>query len=295
MSYKSALIAVVGTATCLVSMAGADVAFHNGTGVPLGSLPAAGDPYWDGAAPANAGVSPFVETHNDWFAGFPPGLFPPAPQSGTHFEKTFQSFQIHRLRYDYAMVFESAPFIPGIDPITGEPIFLDPTVNEPSVGLGLDVLEDIFNDTGIGWAGYEFRLKDADILLACRVGICESDEGTVSIGDIGVDQFGGSLVLASDIGFTSTAGVGLVTVDILQNADGPLVTLTFQNALPYNESFTLDYIVNFLGLPDNPPGPGLEPSGFFLYQEPIPVPVPGAAVLAMIGFGMVGWVRRTRE
>ncbi len=270
MSFRTTLIVIAGTAMCLASVSVADVVFHNGTGVDLGDLPPAGDPFWDGATPEIAGVSPIVDAHVDWWPAF--FGFPPAPQSAVTFEKTFQSLDIHRLRYDYAMVFPFAPF-PICDPITFECVFIDPMVIEPSVFPGLEIFEEdpvfgtplILNDTGVPWVGYQFRLKDADVLVdLCGLVSCESDLCLVSIGDAA------PLVIASDIGFSSTFDVGEVTIDVQQNADGPQVTITFQNPLPPGQSIGLRYIVNYAGnsCPDDIPSPD-PPTGFYLYQNPV--------------------------
>ncbi len=247
------------------------VVAHNGNGAVLPSAADAED-FWEvpGAA---TDQGPFVdvdfsETHNSLFGS---GAY---LVSGTHFDKTFNEIALHRLKYEYQ----------AQDPLAGGG-------TEPFVGNGLDVTETVVNNTGIAWGGYQFRLKNADLFVSC-VG-CEGgfrsleDEGDLVVGDIG---------------FTSAAGLGNVTVSVEQVVDeGPLVTLTFENPLESlsagdmdlaSLSFDLGYLVKLLGFPSGAiPDPS--PDGFFLYQNPVEIiPAPGAAVLAMIGFGTVGWIKR---
>lgn len=270
------ILGVVSIAMPLAGVARAEltgVVAHNGNS-PV--LPGAADAasFWEvpGAA-VNEG--PFVdvdfsETHNSLFGG---GLF---LVSGTHFDKTFNEVGVHRLQYEYQQQ----------DPFVGGGI-------EPFVGNGLELSETVVNNTGVAWEGYQFRLNNADVFVSC-VG-CEG--GFRSLEDEG------DLVI-DDVGFSTSASLGAVTVSVSQVVDeGPVVTLMFQNPLESlapgdiedgTHSFGLDYLINLLSFPSGTvPDPA--PSGFFLHQNPIPVdviPAPGAGVLAMIGFGTVGWIKR---
>jgi hypothetical protein len=253
----------------------AETVFNNGNGG--GALPAAGDPFWNGAAPESIDVT-FSETHNDWFNLNVPGF--EAPKSGTTFNKTFNEIGVHRLNYEYEEVFVGSPL--PTNPFTG---WSGPMDFEPNVGSGLEVTESIVNSTGESWVGYRFQLKNAGIYVPCSGTICEdANQAIISSADLGA-------LSVSDLGLTSSTDLGNVTIDLESLADGPIVTLMFENALVDGETLGLDYLVNLLGLPNNP---GLNPGGFFLYQEPIPtvIPAPAGVALAMVGMGLVGCVRR---
>lgn len=243
----------------------ADVlANHNGNG---GTLP--GFPHYS---------IDFSEVHSYQF-NF--GTFTDVYDSfGTSFTKRFNEMGRHELDYTYEAIYTQDALNSGTA--------TSPDATEPNVGQGLLVTEIVTNNSGVEWGGYRFGAHSADIYYYCAS--CAEDDPPIPLSDFDVITGAGLTVM--DIGFSSTSPVGVVDIDVMTQMDGsdPIVELGFENPLGVGEQFTLSYVINYLD-PENPSGD----DAFHLFQEPLPVnpiPAPGAAVLAMLGFSAIGWVRR---
>ena len=156
--------------------------------------------------------------------------------------------------------------------------------DEPPVA---DAFETVTNDTGVGWSGFFINIQFADFHVPGEGGLLPVSEGELTVGDVvfASADFLGDPTMTLARGTDPAKDVPSVQLEILFGdrglLDGEEFTLTFDIGL------VLDEFDDPVPLPD-----GVSFDGFAMQQTPVAIPAPGAAVLAMLGLGCVGWVRR---
>jgi len=139
--------------------------------------------------------------------------------------------------------------------------------------------QEIVNTSTLPWAGFSITLELADFY--------QDDEGAkgsqVEAGELTVSNLG-----FDPDGFTPTDLSMTLTRD-LATSSVELRILFGASDMEFGDFFDLRYWIDRLP----PTGTG---GGFTMFASPILapefIPAPGAAVLAMLGFGCAGWIRR---
>ncbi|NOT02720.1 MAG: hypothetical protein HOP29_19120 [Phycisphaerales bacterium] len=149
--------------------------------------------------------------------------------------------------------------------------------NEPPI----HALETIFNTTGDAWGRFVIQLQFASFYAAGEGGTVPLDDGSITIDDIVFTPFG-----AYD--------TGNLSMNIINFGDGAALELDFgMGGLADGEVFALEFDIGKVfdanGDPIDFAFEGLRMQETPFLEEVIPAP--GAVVLAMLGFGCMGWWR----
>lgn len=146
----------------------------------------------------------------------------------------------------------------------------------------LHALETVFNTTGDAWGRFVVQLQFASFYAAGEGGTVPLDDGSITIDDIVFTPFGSY----------DTANLSM---SIINFGDGAALELDFgMGGLAVGEAFALEFdIGRVFDANGDPIDFGFD--GFRMQETPFleeVIPAPGAALLAMLGFGCMGWRRR---
>lgn len=157
---------------------------------------------------------------------------------------------------------------------------------EPDTDVGIIAKKTIYNDFfGLGtelWEHYTIIIESAVFTES------DVDEGGTALHDLG------SIVVGEDIVFTTVKGLiadPVVTVEPIMVGGlttGAILDLDFTaDPVEPAEGFLVEFNINTGGLDEI-----VFADGFFMQEFPFLIPAPGAALLATLGFGCIGWVQR---